>query len=117
MTAPRSRPRRHSLPAPRQAQAEKAHRKDTFALFDIHESVPTSATAAQLAAAAARRTTGTRTCEQCGVRPETSYSQVDGWLRCRICARPATRTPAVPALPGRDGRSYPLPTSRKARDD
>ncbi|MEV7776530.1 hypothetical protein [Kitasatospora sp. NPDC086791] len=61
-------------------------RKDTFALFDVRESVPTSATAAQLAAAAARRTTGARTCEQCGARPEIPCAKVDGWLLCRTCA-------------------------------
>ncbi|MGW4380927.1 hypothetical protein [Kitasatospora sp. NPDC004531] len=61
-------------------------RKGTFDLFDLGESVPTPATGAQLAAAAARRTTGTRACEQCGARPETPCTQIDGWLLCGACA-------------------------------
>lgn len=63
-----------------------AGRRDTFDLYLISESVPTSASAAQLAAAAARRTTGTRVCEQCGSRPELPCTQVDAWLLCQACA-------------------------------
>ncbi|MFE7524632.1 hypothetical protein ACFU7Y_02810 [Kitasatospora sp. NPDC057542] len=62
-------------------------RKAVFDLYDVRESVPTSATAAQLAAAAARRTTGSRTCEECGARPEAPCTQTsDGWLLCTACA-------------------------------
>ncbi|MCC9311109.1 hypothetical protein LN042_29280 [Kitasatospora sp. RB6PN24] len=61
-------------------------RRGTFDLYDIRESVPSSATTSQLAAAAARRTPGTRVCEQCGAHPETPCAQVDGRLLCRTCA-------------------------------
>ncbi|MFF4355098.1 hypothetical protein [Streptomyces sp. NPDC001530] len=63
-----------------------AGRRDTFDLYLISESVPTSASTAQLAAAAARRTTGTRVCEQCGSRPELPCTQVESWLLCQACA-------------------------------
>ncbi|WP_327072022.1 hypothetical protein [Kitasatospora sp. NBC_01302] len=61
-------------------------KKATYDLYDLNESVPTTATVAQLAAAAARRTTGARTCEQCGARPEIPCTKLDGWLLCRACA-------------------------------
>ncbi|MBD0671656.1 hypothetical protein [Streptomyces sp. CBMA156] len=55
-------------------------RKDEFDLYDLGETRPTPATAAQLTAAAARRTTNTRTCTDCGAHPETpcTFSSGDG---------------------------------------
>ncbi|GAA2810854.1 hypothetical protein GCM10010441_39370 [Kitasatospora paracochleata] len=62
-------------------------RKDTFDLYDVRESVPTAATAAQLLAAGARRTTNTRTCEDCGAHPETPCTPAaDGRALCGTCA-------------------------------
>ncbi|MFH8558894.1 hypothetical protein ACH4FE_35630 [Streptomyces celluloflavus] len=63
-----------------------AGRRATFDLHLISESRPTRASAAQLASAAARRTTGTRVCEQCGARPDLPCTRVDDWLLCRTCA-------------------------------
>ncbi|GLW58080.1 hypothetical protein [Kitasatospora phosalacinea] len=64
--------------------------KDTFRLYDLAESLPTAATGAQLAAAAARSSTA-RTCEECGARPDTpptAWSDAQGYrsrLMCRTC--------------------------------
>ncbi|MFG2226565.1 hypothetical protein [Streptomyces sp. NPDC048644] len=63
-----------------------AGRRATFDLYLISESRPTRASAAQLAAAAARRATGTRVCEQCGARPDLPCTRVGDWLLCRTCA-------------------------------
>ncbi|WP_331731336.1 hypothetical protein [Kitasatospora sp. NBC_01300] len=54
-------------------------KKGTFELYDINESVPTAATAVQLAA---RRTTLFRTCTECGAHPETA----DGKQLCAVCS-------------------------------
>ncbi|MFF4763469.1 hypothetical protein [Streptomyces sp. NPDC001292] len=48
--------------------------------------MPISASAARLAAAAARRTTGTRVGEQCGARPQLPCTQVESWPLCQACA-------------------------------
>ncbi|MFJ1758343.1 hypothetical protein [Kitasatospora sp. NPDC088134] len=62
-------------------------RKDEFDLYDVRESVPTAATAAQLLAASTRRTTNTRTCEDCGAHPETPCTPAaDGRALCGTCA-------------------------------
>ncbi|MET9403923.1 hypothetical protein [Kitasatospora sp. NPDC002965] len=62
-------------------------KKATFDLYDVRESIPTQASAAQLAAAAARRTTNTRTCEDCGAHPETPCTPAaDGRALCGTCA-------------------------------
>ncbi|MEC4015460.1 hypothetical protein [Streptomyces sp. H27-D2] len=63
-----------------------AGRRAARDLYLVSESVPTRSSAAQLAAAAARRTTGARQCEQCGARPELPCARVDGWLLCGTCA-------------------------------
>ncbi|MFE7564350.1 hypothetical protein [Kitasatospora sp. NPDC057500] len=53
----------------------------------LREAVPTAATAAQLLAAGARRTTNTRTCEDCGAHPETPCTlAADGRALCGTCA-------------------------------
>ncbi|GAA2156914.1 hypothetical protein GCM10009760_58430 [Kitasatospora kazusensis] len=62
-------------------------RKEDFDLYDVRESVPTAATAAQLLAAGARRTTTSRTCEDCGAHPETPCTPAaDGRALCGTCA-------------------------------
>ncbi|MFF2123509.1 hypothetical protein ACFVXH_39895 [Kitasatospora sp. NPDC058184] len=62
-----------------------AGRKGPWDLYDLHESVPTAASAAQLVAAAARRTT-TRVCAECGARPETPCTPTDdGRALCGTC--------------------------------
>ncbi|MFG2919007.1 hypothetical protein ACGF0D_39785 [Kitasatospora sp. NPDC048298] len=62
-------------------------RKDEFDLYDVRESVPTAATAAQLLSAGVRRTTNTRTCEDCGAHPETPCTPAaDGRALCGTCA-------------------------------
>ncbi|MFJ7250093.1 hypothetical protein ACIQWA_36415 [Kitasatospora sp. NPDC098652] len=62
-------------------------RKDEFDLYDVRESVPTAATAAQFLAAGTRRTTNTRTCEDCGAHPETPCTPAaDGRALCGTCA-------------------------------
>ncbi|MFJ2864142.1 hypothetical protein [Kitasatospora sp. NPDC087314] len=48
---------------------DPAGRKATYDLYDVRESIPSPATAAQLDAAAARRTIS-RTCEDCGAHPD-----------------------------------------------
>ncbi|MGW4805861.1 hypothetical protein [Kitasatospora sp. NPDC004272] len=64
--------------------------KDTFKLYDLAESLPTAATGAQLAAAAAR-SSAAKVCEDCGARPDvppTTWidSQVGhSRLLCRTC--------------------------------
>ncbi|MFD5084369.1 hypothetical protein ACFWOG_17235 [Kitasatospora sp. NPDC058406] len=61
-------------------------KKATFDLYDVRESIPTQASAAQLAAAAARRTKP-RTCQDCGAHPDTPCTQsADGRALCDTCA-------------------------------
>ncbi|MFF8423174.1 hypothetical protein [Streptomyces sp. NPDC015680] len=65
-----------------------AGRRGTFDLYLVTESEPTSATAAQLAAAAARRTTADRMCDECGARPDrpcTPWGDT-GRPLCQTCA-------------------------------
>ncbi|MFJ1936723.1 hypothetical protein ACIOGZ_29195 [Kitasatospora sp. NPDC088160] len=57
--------------------------KGTYNLYDLGESVPTQTPAAQLA----RRTTTSRTCDDCGARPESPCTKTaDGPLLCAACA-------------------------------
>ncbi|MFB7852678.1 hypothetical protein ACFC34_37475 [Streptomyces sp. NPDC056053] len=62
-----------------------AGRKGTFDLYLVTESVPTSASTTQLAAAAARRTMAT--CEECGARPDQSCTTWGDTNRilCQTC--------------------------------
>lgn len=61
-------------------------RKDDFDLYDLRESIPSPASAAQLTAAASRRTVS-RTCEDCGAHPETPcIPAADGRALCGTCA-------------------------------
>ncbi|MFJ8855653.1 hypothetical protein [Streptomyces sp. NPDC102437] len=65
-----------------------AGRRGVFDLYLVTESEPTSATTAQLAAAAARRTTADRVCGECGARPDqpcTPWGDT-GRALCRTCA-------------------------------
>ncbi|MEV5205164.1 hypothetical protein [Streptomyces sp. NPDC053720] len=65
-----------------------AGRRGTFDLYLVTESEPTSATTAQLAAAAARRTTADRACGECGARPDqpcTPWGDT-GRPLCQTCA-------------------------------
>ncbi|RPE38991.1 hypothetical protein EDD90_1941 [Streptomyces sp. Ag109_O5-1] len=80
-------PRQPGGPARATVQGrDGASRRATFDLYLISESVPTSASAAQLSAAAARRRTGPRVCEQCGARPELPCTKVESWRLCPACA-------------------------------
>ncbi|TQF07973.1 hypothetical protein E6W39_01220 [Kitasatospora acidiphila] len=80
-------------------------RKDTLELSDVREPVPTTATAAQLAAAATRRTS-THTCQDCDARPKPRVSQPP---TTGCCAAPApTSTACAPA--GRTPPSAPRPS-------
>jgi hypothetical protein len=56
-------------------------KSDVFDLYDITTSPPTTATAKQLEAAAARRKFNA--CTECGAHPDTGLSQVTG--RCEAC--------------------------------
>ncbi|MFJ5122920.1 hypothetical protein [Kitasatospora sp. NPDC088548] len=63
-----------------------AGKKATYDLYDVRESIPSPATAAQLLAAAARRTLS-RTCADCGAHPETPCTPAaDGRALCATCA-------------------------------
>ncbi|MEV7715670.1 hypothetical protein [Streptomyces sp. NPDC088270] len=65
-----------------------AGRKGVFDLYLVSESEPTSSSVAQLAAAAARRTTADRICDECGARPDqpcTPWGDT-GRPLCQTCA-------------------------------
>ncbi|WP_282206822.1 hypothetical protein [Kitasatospora fiedleri] len=83
-------PRRPGGPVRATVEGRTPGGTDTFDLYDLGESVPTAATGAQLAAAAARSATA-RLCEECGARPEappaarTDPKNGPGRLLCRSC--------------------------------
>ncbi|MGW7444972.1 hypothetical protein [Kitasatospora sp. NPDC054795] len=92
-------------------------RKDDFDLYDVRESEPTAATAAQLVAAAARRTTNTRTCEDCGARPETPCTPAaDGRALCITCAH-ITRLRTRQAEAATAGREAAATAARLLADE
>ncbi|WP_053164744.1 hypothetical protein [Streptomyces noursei] len=70
-------PRRPGLPAATVKARDGAGRRATFTLYRIDESTPTTATAAQLAAARRRSTPEARVCADCGARPDRAPSASD----------------------------------------
>ncbi|MFJ8444400.1 hypothetical protein [Kitasatospora griseola] len=83
-------PRRPGGPVRATVDGSTPAGRATFKLFDLAESVPTAATGAQLAAAAARSAT-VRVCEDCGARPDAPPAarihpkNGPGRLLCRAC--------------------------------
>lgn len=76
-------PRRPGPPAATVDGGDYRGKSDVFELYDIVTSPPTTATAKQLEAAAARRKFAA--CTECGAHPDTGLSQVTG--RCDACLR------------------------------